>query len=130
MNTPHEEAIVSELVSLLDANCREEFEERAGIIEFEANQPRAHAECLALLHVLKRHPLALAGSSDTQVATGKTVTFMQVEITGVTHWVLTTNPALVHQKLRRMNGRAIASFELADAVGSQFGGMAMLTPVR
>ena len=52
--------IVEEIVSLLDDNLREEFEERAAIIEFDAHLLRAHAECLALLYVLRRHPEILA----------------------------------------------------------------------
>jgi hypothetical protein len=48
--------LVASLVERLDDNLREAFEERAGILEFEANLPRAHAECLALLNVLVSHP--------------------------------------------------------------------------
>ncbi len=48
--------LVADLVSRLDDNLREAFEERAGIIEFEGNLTRAHAECLALLNVLVSHP--------------------------------------------------------------------------
>lgn len=48
--------LVAELVNRLDANLREAFEERAGILEFEALLPRGHAECLALLNVLVSHP--------------------------------------------------------------------------
>jgi len=51
--------LVADMVKLLDASQREEFEERAGIIEFDGKFPRAHAECLALLTVLRRHPLVL-----------------------------------------------------------------------
>ena len=51
-----QDPLVAELVSRLDDNLREAFEERAGIIEFDANLPRAHAECLALLNVLVGHP--------------------------------------------------------------------------
>lgn len=50
--------LVADLVDRLDDNLREAFEERAGIIEFDANLPRAHAECLALLNVLVSHPEA------------------------------------------------------------------------
>ena len=56
---PPLDALVADMVSLLDDNQREEFEERAAIIEFEAKVPRAHAECLALLDVLRRHPAIL-----------------------------------------------------------------------
>jgi hypothetical protein len=56
---PPLDALVADMVNLLDDSQREEFEERAGIIEFEAKLPRAHAECLALLNVLRRHPAIL-----------------------------------------------------------------------
>ena len=56
------DALVADLVILLNAALRDDFEERAGIIEFEAQIPRAHAECLALLDVLRRHPDVLAAS--------------------------------------------------------------------
>ena len=58
MNTPLD-TLVAEIVDQLDDNLREEFEERAAIIEFDANLPRAHAECLALLYVLRRYPFML-----------------------------------------------------------------------
>ena len=48
--------LVSELVNRLDAGRREDFEERAAIIQFEAGYSRGHAECLALLDVLRRYP--------------------------------------------------------------------------
>jgi hypothetical protein len=58
--------LVAEVVSQLDADLREDFEERAGIIEFDANLPRAHAECLALLNVLLRHPECLLALTNRQ----------------------------------------------------------------
>jgi hypothetical protein len=54
------DALVAEMVTALDDNQREAFEERAAIIEFDANLPRGHAECLALLDVLRRNPAVLA----------------------------------------------------------------------
>lgn len=53
------DALVAEIVNVLDENQREDFEERAAIIEFDANLPRGHAECLALLDVLRRNPEVL-----------------------------------------------------------------------
>ena len=50
--------LVASLVDRLDDNLREAFEERAGILEFDAGLPRAHAECLALLNVLVSYPEA------------------------------------------------------------------------
>lgn len=51
--------LVAEMVSKLDPAMQEEFQERAAILEFEAAMLRDHAECLALLDVLHRHPDAL-----------------------------------------------------------------------
>ena len=48
--------LVSEMVSKLNPALREEFEERAAIMEFDGAMLRDHAECLALLDVLHRHP--------------------------------------------------------------------------
>ena len=53
------DAIVADIVNQLDDDLREDFEERSGIIEFEAKVPRAHAECLALIDLLRRHPEVL-----------------------------------------------------------------------
>ncbi len=64
MNKPSEtpmDQLVADIVNLLDADLREEFEERAGIIQYDAKLPRAHAECLALLNVLYSHPDVLSG---------------------------------------------------------------------
>ena len=47
--------LVAEMVSKLNPALREEFEERAAIMEFEGKLSRDHAECLALLDVLHRH---------------------------------------------------------------------------
>ena len=52
--------IVEALVGRLDENLREAFEERAGIMQFEASHPRELAECLALLLVIREHPLAVS----------------------------------------------------------------------
>ncbi|SFI86114.1 hypothetical protein [Nitrosomonas sp. Nm34] len=51
--------LVADIVARLDPNLREDFEERSTIMEFEANMERAHAECLALIDLLRRHPSVL-----------------------------------------------------------------------
>lgn len=50
------EPIVEALVSRLDASLREFFEERAGVLEWEAGKPRALAEALAFLEVVRAYP--------------------------------------------------------------------------
>lgn len=64
MQTPID-SVVAEIVDLLDENLREAFEERAAIIEFDAGKTRAHAECLALLLILRRHPEVLTRPSQS-----------------------------------------------------------------
>ena len=58
MQTPID-PLIEELVNRLDENLREAYEERAGILEYEANLPREHAEALALINVLVSHPEAV-----------------------------------------------------------------------
>jgi hypothetical protein len=72
--------LVADRVAVLDENLREDFEERAGIIEFDAGIPRAHAECLALLDVLRRNPAVLTG-----------VITLRMEVNRMPLWVLTTD---------------------------------------
>jgi hypothetical protein len=60
MTTPsdHElqpsDPFMAEIFNTLDDNLKANFLERASIIEFNSNPPRAHAEFLALLCVLIR----------------------------------------------------------------------------
>ena len=54
--------IVAELVDRLPEDLKEEWEERAAIMEFDGGLSRDHAECLALLDIIRRHPKALRGN--------------------------------------------------------------------
>ena len=54
MHQPNE--IVKALVSLLNLDMREAWEERAAIMEFEGGLSRDHAECLALLDLIRQRP--------------------------------------------------------------------------
>lgn len=51
--------LVAEIVERLSPAHREEFEERAAVMEFDGGKPRAHAEALALLNIIKNHPDAI-----------------------------------------------------------------------
>jgi hypothetical protein len=68
---------VADLVGLLDADLREQFEERAAIMEFEGGLARSHAECLALIGALRTSSSALG----SEVA-------IQIEIEGHRRWIL------------------------------------------
>jgi len=54
--------IVEELLLRLDEDQREDFEERAAIMQYDGGLPRDHAECLALLSLFKKYPAALLPS--------------------------------------------------------------------
>lgn len=71
---------VADLVALLDADLREQFEERAAIMEFDGGLRRSHAECLALIGVLRTSSSAL----------GSTVA-LQIETDGHRRWILANN---------------------------------------
>jgi hypothetical protein len=45
--------IVEEIYNRLDEDQREDFEERAGIMEYDGGLTRDHAECLALLCIIR-----------------------------------------------------------------------------
>ena len=46
--------LVAEIFDTLTQDRKEAFLERASIIEFDSNLPRAHAECLAMICILNR----------------------------------------------------------------------------
>ena len=108
--------LVAELVEHLDAIQREDFEERAGIMQFDGQLPRGHAECLALLDLLCRHPSVLSG-----------VTVLQIELDGGTEWLLTTDLQHARRYVTNVGGNEIAVHQLADVLLAQYGGIAVLS---
>ena len=106
--------IVAELLSRLDDNLREAFEERAGIMEFEAGKRREMAECLAMLDVLRTNPLALTGVTALVLQQDRGVWF-----------VLTTTVASARQQLLG-EAKSIGLAELSDVL-NQLGGTVRLT---
>lgn len=109
------DALVADAVDALDDDLREQFEERAGIIEHEGKVPRAHAECLALIDLLLRHPQCLTG-----------LVVIEIELEGATQWLLTSDPALARQRLADIGGNEIAVLDPAAVVNAQYGGLALL----
>jgi hypothetical protein len=107
--------LVAELVTRLDDALREDFEERAGIMQFDGQLPRGHAECRALLDVLHRHPAALTG-----------VTVLQIELDGGTEWLLATDLTYARRYAADLGGHEIAVRNLADVLLTQYGGIAVL----
>lgn len=106
--------VVDALVCRLDDNLREAFEERAGIMQFEAGQPRELAEALALLDVIRMNPLAVSD-----------VVAMKVQLDGEVLTVLTTDVALAVQHFSDIGAKPVGPADLAEAV-RQFGIAAVL----
>jgi hypothetical protein len=78
MNRPL--TFTEELLTRLDADLREEYEERAAIMEYDGGLPREFAENLALLNIFWRHPNALLELS-----------VLKAELNGDTEFIVTTN---------------------------------------
>ena len=116
------DTIVIEMAEHLGADDREAFEERAAIIEYDGQLPRAHAECLALLEVLRRDPLAVR----RDVSAVHQLVVLQAEIDGGTEWLLTTDLAFARAQLADIAGREVAVLDPADVIAAQYGGVAVL----
>ena len=116
------DAIVIEMAERLDADDREAFEERAAIIEYDGQLPRAHAECLALLEVLRRDAVAVKGATPP----ARHVVVLQAEIDGGTEWLLTTDLAFAREYLAEIGGREVAVLDPVEVIAAQYGGVAVL----
>jgi hypothetical protein len=114
MRKPEDET-VGALVDLLDDDLTEMFHERAGFRHYLGEYPAAHAEALALLDVINRHPDALSG-----------VTAFAFEIDGATHWVITTDQDLCRDHVTRTGGTARRA-DISRVVRDEFGGVAEIT---
>ena len=108
--------LVAELVERLDASQREAWEERAAIMQFDGGLTRGHAECLALLDLLRRQPSLLSG-----------ISVLQIELDGGTEWLLTTDLPYARRYVSDVGGNEIAVCQLADVLLTQYGGVALLT---
>jgi hypothetical protein len=97
--------IVEALVCRLDANLRETFEERAGIMQFEAGKPRELSEALALLDVIRSHPLAVCE-----------VRALNIELDGQSLIVVTADQELANKHFADIGATPVALVDLAQAV--------------
>ena len=109
--------LVRELVEQLEADLRDAFEERAGIMEFDAGLERAHAECLALLSVIARNPAALCRARA-----------IQFEVDGVTKVLLATDLTVARMHVGYVGGQEPRVVDLGDVLDRQHGGLAAVCP--
>lgn len=108
-------SLIADLLDLLDVERRYEFEERAGVMEFDGGVTRDQAECLALVDLLRAHPGALVG-----------LTAVQVENRGKAAFVLTTDIDFARDQLPTLGVTVIGIVDLVEAIKTHFGGTALL----
>jgi hypothetical protein len=96
----------------------EYYIERAAIIEYQAGQPRALAEAMAVLETLKRWPSLLTG-----------LAVLEVERQGHRQWLLTTDLVAARERVAGIGAVEIAVLNLPDVVRQLYGGLAVLVPL-
>lgn len=120
MTTSHHpaslDAGVARLVQQLDDDRREAFEERAGILEFDAKLPRLEAERQALIQTLARY--GFPGAPDVRL--------LKVKIAGATQWLLSGNEIATHRTLTRRGTTEVVEVDLAETLRCQFSDLAVL----
>lgn len=91
--------------------------EHSAILEFDSGiRPRALAETLALLDVLRLQPSAISG-----------VALLEVELDGGTEWLLATDLDAARAYLAVVGASEIAPHNLRDVLVTQYAGIAALT---
>jgi len=113
MNRPA--SLIADLLVRLDPELRYEFEERAGIMEFDGGLSRDEAEALALLDLLRRHPGALVG-----------LAALQVENRGRPAFVFTTSLDFARDHLPTFGVTVIHIVDPAEVIRTHFKGTALL----
>jgi hypothetical protein len=108
--------ILADLLCRLDECQREAYEERAGILTFEAGVDRPLAEALAMLDLIRLQPMALSG-----------ITVLQIELDGGSEWLVSTHLTYARRYVSDVGGNEIAVRQLADVLLTQYGGIALLT---
>lgn len=117
---PETPSLVEDLLVRLDPHARYEFEERAGIIEFDSNVPRDDAECYALIDLLRERPDALLGMSVLQIdKKNDSVAF-----------VLTTDLDAALDRFQGEDTQALRVPDLANVIKTLFDGIALLSDLK
>jgi hypothetical protein len=106
---------VGNLFELMGEGLVETWLERSAVVEFDAGQSRPLAQALALIELLRRHPVTLSA-----------VQVLAVELDGGTQWLLTDSLAHARQLVGAIGGVEVGCHPVADVVHEQFGGIALL----
>ncbi len=116
-------SLVAVLVSKLDDNLLEDWEERAGVMQFDALLPKGHAECLAMLDLLCRHPEIL--QSGARRSTG--VVVLHATVGQGSMWLVSVDTNAARQYLVDVGATEIRECDLRTVIEEQYSGIAMLT---
>jgi len=111
------DAGVARLVEQLDDDRREVFEERAGILQFDARLPRLEAERQALIQTLARQ--GFPGQVSLIV--------LRAEFEGAVQWVLVRDEPKGRARLLRLGASTVVRVDVRDVLDAQFGGLAWLS---
>lgn len=107
---------VGDLFDRLSSAQFEQWQERAAIVEFEADLARPLAEALALIELLRMSPEILSG-----------VVVLEVEVEGSTQWLLTNILTHARAVVADMSGREVAFHSVSQVVAQQYDGIAVLS---
>lgn len=106
----------SNVLDRCDAGQLEAIFERASVLEFEAGcRPRALAEALAILDLLRQAPQLLTG-----------VVALEIELNGTSQWMLALDLEWTGAYVESCGGRVITVHDPAIVLRSQYGGVALL----
>lgn len=111
------DAGVARLVEQLDDDRREAFEERAGILQFDARLPRLEAERQALIQTLARY--GFPGQAGLIV--------LQAAFDGALQWALVCDESEGRARLLRLGAATVLRVDVGDVLEAQFGGLAWLS---
>ena len=121
MPTP-DNSLVAVLVSKLNENLLEDWEERASIMQFDALLPKGYAECLAMLDLLCRHPEVLNSS----VSDSAGVVVLRATIGQESMWLLSVDSNAARQYLVDVGATEICECDLRTVIEEQYAGTAQL----
>ena len=116
------DSLVAVLVSKLDDNLLEEWEERASIMQFDALLPKGYAESLAMLDLLCRHPEVLQSG----VSSSAGVVVLRATIGQESMWLLSVDSNAARQYLVDLGTTEISECDLHTVIEEQYAGIAML----
>lgn len=111
------DAGVARLVEQLDDDRREAFEERAGILQFDARLPRLEAERQALIQTLARQ--GFPGQVSLIV--------LRAEFEGAVQWALVRDEPEGRARLLRLGASTAVRVDVREVLEAQFGGLAWLS---